>query len=359
MLFKPNATAQINTLSVKILSIKAPMLLLWGLFFFTSCQADQESAKRQNLSKPQFAKHFAFSAQKDSLFILDSNEEIIQIFSKTETYQNIYCLATPAAVAIRILEDSEKIKGIAFAEYVRDSLLSSKINEGEITSLKLTGSIDYEWILRSQDILILHNTLELAGEDFNNTLLSLEYLEPTPLGRAEWIVVFGWLLGKEKSAQAFFEQVVLQYEDLKETIGSADKKNNAFSGSYFGQTWYVAEAESYMSNLIKDLNLDLTFNALNGKKSSPVDLEVLLQKPNAKTYFISIIERADNNLTAHENLGLSEKESPLFVTSGQTILLDNSTHDFYGRWVFEPHKLLYLLHQALETEPKKMKAIIP
>jgi iron complex transport system substrate-binding protein len=50
-----------------------------------------------------------------------------------------------------------------------------------------------------------------------------EYLEESPLGKAEWIKFFGTLFQKENEAQLYFEQVENEYHRLKKLAAEASE----------------------------------------------------------------------------------------------------------------------------------------
>lgn len=72
---------------------------------------------------------------------------------------------------------------------------------------------DYESLLKYKTSLAIENTMILHTPDVKEKLetvgipvmIDLSSYETTPLGRAEWIKVYGVLLGKEKEADAFFK----------------------------------------------------------------------------------------------------------------------------------------------------------
>lgn len=142
-----------------------------------------------------------------------------------------------------------------------------------------------------------------------------DYLETTPLGRAEWMRFYGRLWGKSQLADSLFEEEVRQYEDLAQKIKessnrsqSSSKKSPSFSRStrnssessqHFSEiaqsslrntrilshkprvwldlpwqsTWYVPGGKSYLSALIADAGGDYALQNNDQSGSLPLPLE--------------------------------------------------------------------------------------
>ena len=121
-----------------------------------------------------------------------------------------------------------------------------------------------------------------------------DYLETTPLGRAEWMCFYGRLWGKSQLADSLFEQEVRQYEDLAQKIKeSSNRSQSSFEGSQnslrntrnlshkprvwldlpWQSTWYVPGGKSYLSALIADAGGDYALQHNDKSGSLPLPLE--------------------------------------------------------------------------------------
>lgn len=121
-----------------------------------------------------------------------------------------------------------------------------------------------------------------------------DYLETTPLGRAEWMRFYGRLWGKSQLADSLFEQEVRQYEDLAQKIkessnrsqSSAEKcrsssrntrnlshKPRVWLDLPWQSTWYVPGGKSYLSALIADAGGDYALQHNDKSGSLPLPLE--------------------------------------------------------------------------------------
>lgn len=81
-----------------------------------------------------------------------------------------------------------------------------------------------------------------------------DYLEQSPLGRAEWLVALGYLTGREKEAIDRFSETALRYNDLKSSIDElpAGKRPKVMLNAPYNDAWFMPDRNSYMVTLITD-----------------------------------------------------------------------------------------------------------
>ena len=121
-----------------------------------------------------------------------------------------------------------------------------------------------------------------------------DYLETTPLGRAEWMRFYGRLWGKSQLADSLFEEEVRQYEDLAQKIKESSNRSQSSSEKSqsssrntrnlshkprvwldlpWQSTWYVPGGKSYLSALIADAGGDYALQHNDKSGSLPLPLE--------------------------------------------------------------------------------------
>ena len=74
-----------------------------------------------------------------------------------------------------------------------------------------------------------------------------DYLETSPLGRAEWIKFFGLLYGKEVEADSIFTEVEKNYTELRDKIGVLSSAPVVISELKSGSAWYMPGGKRYMA----------------------------------------------------------------------------------------------------------------
>jgi iron complex transport system substrate-binding protein len=336
-----------NFLLKSLNKISASNIFL-GLFFLFSCSGEPNLKESSTITMPSYAKHFGFNPEKDTLYILNSDNDVIHRFSKPRNTNEIFCFATTQASGLNFLNETSRIKGIGFLNYVRDTSLLRNIDKNNLLNLPNTQHIDKEWLLLNKSALIMHNGPSLLAENLDlKELITLEYLENTPLGRAEWIKVFAWVTNKETLGDSLFNEIETKYNAL--LSDRLQTKINAFSGSYFNGNWFVAQDNSYMSNLIKDAGASLAFPEFKGNESSRIDPEILITKSDINTVWISAVTQLDTSANDFINSRVGKNFALPFLVGKRVAWINTMQVDFYGSLTYQPNIILTDLTKALKA----------
>lgn len=106
--------------------------------------------------------------------------------------------------------------------------LQQAMDNGSILYAGKYSAPDFELVLSENCDLVIENTMIFHSPEIKEKLETLgmpvlvEYssYEPQPLGRVEWIKVYGLLTGKEEAAQRFFDrqvQIISELEDVEKS----------------------------------------------------------------------------------------------------------------------------------------------
>lgn len=137
--------------------------------------------------------------------------------------KNIYLLSTSVMDLFRELDgiDCIKLTGTKEADWKIEEAKQAMLR-GDMVYAGKYNAPDYECILSNQCDLAIENTMILHNPEVKEqlerfgipVLVERSSYESHPLGRMEWIKLYGVLLGKEQEANAFFESKVRYLEDV-------------------------------------------------------------------------------------------------------------------------------------------------
>ncbi|MDE6277633.1 MAG: ABC transporter substrate-binding protein [Muribaculaceae bacterium] len=115
-----------------------------------------------------------------------------------------------------------------------------------------------------------------------------DYLENSPIGRAEWILLLGMLFGHDSEAMAIFDRVVNDYCDLQLSAELAPgPKPLVLTDTEYSGAWYVPAGQSYMARMIADAGARTPWSDTPGTGSLTLDMErVLAGAANADFWLI-------------------------------------------------------------------------
>lgn len=104
-----------------------------------------------------------------------------------------------------------------------------------------------------------------------------EWMEHSPLGRAEWIRFVGAFLNKQHEADSLFRQIAAQYEAVKQLVqDSVSQRKTLLAGNNFRGTWYMPSGKVYTGQLYQDAGADYYFAADSTNGSIPLSVETVL-----------------------------------------------------------------------------------
>lgn len=111
------------------------------------------------------------------------------------------------------------------------------------------------------------------------TIPVVEWMENSPLARAEWIRFFGVLLGKEATADSIYQAVASHYRSLSNMVQQSDlyQTKTILSGNNFRGTWYVPSGINYMGQLFADAGANYAYASDSTPGSLPLSIEQVLQ----------------------------------------------------------------------------------
>jgi iron complex transport system substrate-binding protein len=168
-----------------------------------------------------------------------------------------------------------------------------------------------------------------------------EYLENHPLGRAEWIRLFGCLLNKQQLADSLFETIEMKYTQLRDSISRLEvKRPLVFAGSMDGDRWAVPSGNSYLASLIYDAGGSYLFSDSSKSGNLVLPFETFYAAAfNADFWGKIVYEESFESSTQITDGDDRLRQLPAF--SQRSVFACNAMKtDYHGRALLEPFVLL-------------------
>lgn len=159
--------------------------------------------------------------------------------------------------AIKELGSIDAVTGVCDASYYKIPEILSGLSTGKVVDAGSSMSPSVEKIIAFAPEAILTSPFRNAGHGAISQvgipiIECADYMETSPLGRAEWIKFLGELYGKRAEADSIYNAVVARYEDVKDFASKADSKPVVISEMVTDGVWYMPGGGSYMARLFKD-----------------------------------------------------------------------------------------------------------
>ncbi|MBR0176024.1 MAG: ABC transporter substrate-binding protein [Bacteroidales bacterium] len=265
--------------------------------------------------------------------------------------------ATQWAVFLR-LGEINRVKGILEGRFVTDTTMRSLLAQQKVYDIGTEAAADVERMIQLKPDVLLYSPYfdgNQGGLDVTGAVLFpfADYMENTPLGRAEWIRVIGLLAGCEDRADALFADIERRYNALSGLCANVETRPTVFSDLAFNGQWYVAGGRSYIAKLFADAGADYIWKDNPSTASVPMDAESILAKAQKADYW-RVINSNPFPMT-YEALAKESPVYPLFdaFKNRRIIVCDILPTGYFEQSQCEPDLLLadfiHFFHPELLT----------
>lgn len=170
----------------------------------------------------------------------------------------------PFLAMLDTLGAAELVIGVYDTAAVHSPRIRHRIAEGKVRHLGNDFQLDPEVLLALQpDLTVMSATSasrysQLAPVRARGIPILLEsgYLEPHPLGRAEWLRVLAAFLQQDARGDRLFQAIAQAYEDLARRTAGVQFKPTVVAGLIVKDVWYVPGGRSYMAQFLRDAGAD-------------------------------------------------------------------------------------------------------
>jgi iron complex transport system substrate-binding protein len=197
--------------------------------------------------------------------------------------RNIIMYTTIHASIWEELGALDAIAGICEPEYLTSKVALQMMQEGKIHDCGKAATPNVEKIMEIGGEIIVASPFEHGGYGQADKLgipifESADYMETHPLGRVEWMKVFGMLSGKRELADSLFRATEGNYNRLKGLAANVESKPRVMSERKYGSSWFIVGGASYIAQMYKDAGADYIFSDNTETGSVPVSFEKVYER---------------------------------------------------------------------------------
>jgi len=182
------------------------------------------------------------------------------------------------------LHSLSAVAGVCDSQYMYNQQIQTNLKEGKIIDLGSAITPNIERMVEVKPDAILASPFENSGghgriEQLGTPIIECaDYMETSPLGRAEWIRFYGLLLGQEQLADSLFGVTRLRYNELYDLAHSSTNRPTVFSGLKSSSAWYISGGKSVTSGFFSDASADYIWKDNASYGSIPMSFERVFEK---------------------------------------------------------------------------------
>lgn len=265
--------------------MKRIFLFVFLCLTFLNCKPDTS-----NLNKNSQNDFFEFAqniqVQEENEFLeITSSEHSIQLDKSKLPLKKVMIIPTSVIAYLSLLDEENLIKGVSQPDFIYNENIRKSIQNKQIDVIGSFDEIFVEKIIVNKpDLLISTSSPTLAKfhaqlENEGIQILYIdEFLENHPLGKAEYIKLFGLLTGKKEQANQIFSEIKSNYNQAKESVSKIEYKPKVLVNQMYGDVWYVPGGDSFQANFIKDAGGQYLWSDLSGTQTYSLDFEAIYAK---------------------------------------------------------------------------------
>ncbi|WP_290457065.1 ABC transporter substrate-binding protein [uncultured Alistipes sp.] len=193
--------------------------------------------------------------------------------------ERIVAMSSTHIAMLDAIGEVDRVVGVSGIDYISNPDIQAR--RDRIGDVGYEGNINYELLLSlDPDLVLLYGVNGASGMEPKLRELGIpflyvgDYLEESPLGKAEWLVVLSEVVGKRAEGEKVFAEIPVRYNALKQRVAeNALDAPSVMLNMPYGDSWFMPSTESYAVRLIKDAGGDYIYKKNMGNASTPVDME--------------------------------------------------------------------------------------
>ncbi|WP_417874792.1 ABC transporter substrate-binding protein [Xanthomarina gelatinilytica] len=199
--------------------------------------------------------------------------------------KKIVVTSTTHIPALELLGVEKSLVGFPGTDYISSEKTRFRVDMGKVRELGKNEGINTEVLLEIQPEVVIgfgidgnNKTFETIKKSGIPVIYNGDWIEHSPLAKAEWIKFFGVLFNKRQKADSIFNTIEKNYLEAKSIALDAKSKPSVLSGAMHKDIWYLPNGTSTEAEILKDANVNYLWADTKGNGSLSLNFEVVFDK---------------------------------------------------------------------------------
>lgn len=240
----------------------------------------------------------------------------------------------------------DAIGGVCDPAYIQQEEIRKGIREGRIQDYGDPMNPDIERIMDTHPDALMPSPFENSGgygrlEKLQIPIIECaDYMETSPLGRAEWIRFYGRLFGRAQQADSLFLAIEQQYNTLKARAAGCAGRPTVLSDLRTEGSWYVPGSRSTISRLYADAAARSVFDDRAESGSVALSFETVFEQAQNADFWLVKYHRPADMTRADLKADYASYARFRAFTEGRVYGCNTSHVLYYEETPFHPERLL-------------------
>lgn len=284
------------------------------------------------------------------------NAQVIQVPINT-----VATLSTTYLPHLELLDRVDALVGMDNFSFVYMPDVRKKIEAGELIEFSSGKTLDIEQLLVSApDLVMAYGTGDPDVDSYSRLIqaglpvaMVGEYVEVSPLGRAEWLMFTALFFNQEAKAQQRFTEISTAYESLVEKTASLKDRPTVFSGFSYEGTWYMSGGKSYAAQLLKDAGAAYLWAENDSTVTIPLDFESVFDQASTADVWVNVSQdwhRHGDAISTDSRYGQFDALKQDSIFNNNARMSPTGGNDYWESGAVNPHLILADLVKIFHPE---------
>lgn len=196
--------------------------------------------------------------------------------------RHVVCMSSSHVAQFEAIGQIRRVAGVSGIDYLSNPYVNAHRYCGEVRDVGYDTNLDFELLAAMRpDVVLLYGVTGESGvvtgklRELNIPYLYIgDYMEESPLGKAEWLVVAAELCDCREQGVEVFEGIAARYNALRDRIAADSvSRPRVMLNTPYRDTWFMPSSRSYMIRLVEDAGGAYVYTKNEGNSSVAVDLE--------------------------------------------------------------------------------------
>lgn len=193
--------------------------------------------------------------------------------------KRIVAMSSTHIAMLDAVDVASRVVGVSGIDYISNPDIQAR--RDSIGDVGYEGNINYELLMSlDPDLVLLYGVNGASAMEGKLKELGIpymyvgDYLEESPLGKAEWMVALSEVVGKRADGERAFSEIPVRYNALKDKVAEvALDAPSVMLNTPYGDSWFMPSTESYVAQMVADAGGNYIYKKNTGNASLPIDLE--------------------------------------------------------------------------------------
>lgn len=210
--------------------------------------------------------------------------------------RHVVCMSSSHVAMFDAIGQIRRVCGVSGIDYISNAYVNEHRCCGEVLDVGYDTNLNFERLAAMQPDLML-----LYGVTSENTVVTGklrelgipyiyigDYMEESPLGKAEWLVLAAELCDLRAAGADTLQRIARDYQALKAHPAPDAPRPKVMLNPPYRDTWFLPSSQSYMIRLIEDAGGEYVYTKNDSDTSVAVDMEEAYLLANAADFWLNV-----------------------------------------------------------------------